>query len=171
MPPDRGYLAAMHLLEDRYGNKLKIATALMEKMFKWPQIKSEDAQALNSFSLFLVSCRNVLEDVDYMDELDNPTNMRAIISKLPYKIRERWRALAFEIQDRDRRRVRFTDLVIFVDKQAKITADPLFGDLQGPTPEKEKKTFPMNKNVKRVKGSSFATYVTTQREKESDQYQ
>lgn len=89
MPPDRGYLAAMHLLEDRYGNKLKIATALMEKMFKWPQIKAEDAQALNSFSLFLVSCRNVLEDVDYMDELDNPTNMRVIISKLPYKIRER----------------------------------------------------------------------------------
>ena len=170
MPPDRGYVTAMHLLEDRYGNKLKIATALMEKMFKWPQIKSEDAQALNSFSLFLVSCRNVLEDVDYMDELDNPTNMRVIISKLPYKIRERWRAFAFEIQDRDRRRVKFTDLVIFVDKQAKITADPLFGDLQGPTPEKEKRSSLMNKTAKKekVKGSSFATYVTAQKEKESD---
>lgn len=68
--------------------------------------------------------------------------------------------------------MRFTDLVIFVDKQAKITADPLFGNLQGPTPEKEKKTFVMNKFAKkeRVKGSSFATYVTTQREKESDKF-
>lgn len=172
MPPDCGYQEAMHLLEDRYGNALKIATAFMDRVFKWPQIKSEEAQALNTFSLFLVSCRNALQDVDYMDELDNPTNMRVVISKLPYKIRERWRALAFEIQELNLRRARFTDLVSFVDRQAKMTTDPLFGDLQGPTSENEKKTSLTDRKARKekIKGSIFATSITTPREKESDKY-
>ncbi|KAL7877442.1 hypothetical protein SRHO_G00040850 [Serrasalmus rhombeus] len=33
-------------------------------------------------------------DVAYMEELDSAVNMRSIISKLPYKLRERWRAIA-----------------------------------------------------------------------------
>lgn len=45
--------------------------------------------ALNSFSLFLVTCRNAMENIDHMDELHNSTNMRVIISKLPFKLHER----------------------------------------------------------------------------------
>lgn len=76
-----------------------------------------------------------------MKELDNPTNMRVIISKLPYTLRERWRVLAFEIQERSQGRVRFKDLVDFVDRQAKILADPLFGDLQGSAETQVRKVF------------------------------
>ena len=31
MPADRGYAEAVRLLQDKYGNELKIAAALMEK--------------------------------------------------------------------------------------------------------------------------------------------
>lgn len=167
MPPDHGYQKAMHLLKDCYGNALKIATALMERVLKWPQVKSEDAQALSDFSLFFVSCRNALKDVDYMDELDNPANMRVIISKLPYKIKEKWRALAFEIQERTQMRVKFTDLVAFMDRQAKIVTDPLFGDLLSPATErKERKTSLMERKSKKegIKRSSFATKIVKPRE-------
>lgn len=56
MPADHGYTEAVRLLQNKYGNELKIAAALMEKSFKWPQVKAEDVKALNAFSLFLVSC-------------------------------------------------------------------------------------------------------------------
>lgn len=98
-----------------------------------------------------------------MDELDNPTNMRIIVSKLPYKIREKWRMLAFEIQEKKRRRVRFIDLATFVDRQAKIITDPLFGDLQNSVPEKKDKkaSLPEKSRKEKIRGSSFATNVAT----------
>lgn len=73
MTADRGYREAMQLLQDRY--ELKIASALMEIAYKWPKIKSEDGKALNSFSLCLLSCRYTMDDIEYMDELHNPTNL------------------------------------------------------------------------------------------------
>ena len=169
MTGDRGYREALRLLHDRYGNELKIASALMEKASKWPQIKSEDGKALSTFSLFLVSCRNTMEDVQYMDELDNPTNMRVIISKLPYKLKEKWRGHAFEIQEKRNRRARFDDLVTFVDRQAQLITDPLFGDVLDATSERKQKgkqdSGPGTKKegIKKEgkKGSSFATSVTT----------
>lgn len=60
----------------------------MEKAFSGPQMKAEDGKTLSNFALFLLGCRNAMEDVDYMDELNNPTNMKVILSKLPYKLRE-----------------------------------------------------------------------------------
>lgn len=75
----------MRLLKDHYGNAFKIATALINK---------------HIFSLFLVTCYNAVEDVDYMDELDNPANMRVVIAHLPYKVREKWRAWAFDTGER-----------------------------------------------------------------------
>lgn len=161
MPAHRGYRETLKLLHDRYGNEVKIASALMEKAFKWPQIKSEDGKALSTFSLFLLSCRNTMEDTAFRDELDNPTNMRVIMSKLPYKLRERWRAVAYEIQEHRGSRAKFADLVKFVDKQAKVTMDPLFGDLLEVTAAEKKDTGKLNTKQRTKtggkKGSSFAT--------------
>lgn len=42
MPDDRGCAEAMRLLHEKFRNQLKIVTALMQKAFKWPEIKSED---------------------------------------------------------------------------------------------------------------------------------
>ncbi len=58
--------------------------------------------------------------MEYIEEMDSPSNMRAIVSKLPFKLRERWRVVACDLQERTGLRARFSDLVNFVDKQAKI---------------------------------------------------
>ena len=56
--------------------------------------------------------------------------------------------------------MRFNDLVAFVDKQAKIATDPLFGELQGASTEKKEQTkFQKGRRHERLKGSSFATNV------------
>lgn len=50
-----------------------------------------------------------MEDIDFLEEMDNPTNLRSVVSKLPYKMRERWRAEAYDIKERNGRRAKFAD--------------------------------------------------------------
>lgn len=82
----------------------------MNRAFNWPQIKPDDAKALHSYSLFLTGCDNAMQDLNQLQEMENPTNLRIIISKLPYKMREMWRVSAFDIQETSVRKARFSDL-------------------------------------------------------------
>ncbi|KAL7878886.1 hypothetical protein AOLI_G00098600 [Acnodon oligacanthus] len=80
-----------------------------------------------------VSAVSVTSYVTYMEELDRSVNMRSIISKLPYKLREWWRAIACGILDKQQCRVKFSDLVDFVNRQAREASHPVFGSImEGP---------------------------------------
>ncbi len=85
--------------------------------------------------------------------------MRVIISKLPFKLRERWRAVAHNILETTECRALFKDLVQFIERQVGILMDPLFGDIRDlPTsmrPINQPKLSPEG----RVKGNIFATTV------------
>ena len=107
MPSERGYKEARRLLQKHYGNELKISNAYMDKALNWPIIKQEDVKALNAYALFLTGCKNTMGDLEFMEEMDNPTNMRTVFSKLSYKLREKWRVTAFDIQEKGRERARF----------------------------------------------------------------
>lgn len=102
-----------------FGDECKIASPYMEKTFNSVPVKSEDVKGLQSFSLFLRGCSNLTEQVMYMRELDLPSNMQSIILKIPYKLREKWRNVACDLQER-RQRATFTDLVNFIERQVKI---------------------------------------------------
>lgn len=133
MEPTHGYQTAKRLLEEHFGNAYKISVAYIHKALNWPTIKSDDGEALHAFGLYLTGCHNAMMDVEYMEELDNTANMRAIISKLLYKLRERWRTFACGVLDKAKRRVKFADLAEFVNKQAKEVLHPLFGDIKDGT--------------------------------------
>ncbi len=90
MPSSRGFKEAKRLLQRHYGDELIIARAYIDKALKWPQTRSDDGKALSAYSLFLICCRNTFKNGESMEEMDNPTNIRAVISKLPYKMKERW---------------------------------------------------------------------------------
>lgn len=163
MPSERGYKEAKRLLYQHFGNEYTIATAYTEKALNWPALRPEDNKALNEFALFLTGCCNTIDSVEYVEEMDSPSNMRAIVSKLPFKLREKWRAVACELQERTGLRARFCDLVSFVDKQAKIVSHPLFGNIQDNTMAKDNLKFKTNRSsnlqVKERK-TTFATSVT-----------
>ncbi|XP_076839331.1 uncharacterized protein LOC143484479 [Brachyhypopomus gauderio] len=164
MTPSKGYHEAKQLLHKHYGDELRIASAYIDKALKWPQVKSDDRTALNAYAMFLIGCCNTMEDIEFLEEMDNPTNLRTVISKLPYKMKERWRAEAFELKERRGRRARFADLVNFVDRQAKIAMDPLFGNISdsrttAPGKMDQRENRPARKEVR---GSSFATNVAAE---------
>ncbi|KAK0147978.1 hypothetical protein N1851_012345 [Merluccius polli] len=138
MSAQRGYNEARKLLTYHYGNEQKIAAAYVDKAVKWPQIKAEDAKSLHSFSIYLTGCNNVMKDMEYLEEMNSPSNLRIVVSKLPFRLRERWRVIAFDIQEREGRRAKFSDLVTYINRQAKIASDPLFGDAKESSEAKEK---------------------------------
>lgn len=76
--------------------------------------------------------------------------MRAIIAKLPYKLRERWRTLACGILDKEKRTAKFEDLVDFVNKQAKEALHPLFGEIKDSTLKGQAERKNMRRDCKEV---------------------
>ena len=100
MASQEGYRRAKDLLRQHFGSEQKIATAYMDKVFGWPVIKAEDVKALQEFALFLRGCCNVMAEIRCMEELNIPSNMRNVIMKWPYRLRDRWRSTACELQER-----------------------------------------------------------------------
>ena len=158
MEPERGYHRAKELLQEHYGNEFKIANAYIEKALSWSSIKSEDPRALEAFALYLRGCCNAMEEITYMEELDLSSNLKALVTKLPYKIREKWRSEVCVLQEKRNVKVRFCDLVRFLEYQVKILTNPVFGNIQDPTSPKPQK--PNTYKRPKSTGSSFATSIS-----------
>lgn len=79
-----------------------------------------------------------------------------IVNKLPYKLKERWRGVAFDIQEQTSRRPKFKDLVKFINMQAKIAIHPLFENIKDSNKGQAKS--PVNPTAER---KSHKTIFTT----------
>lgn len=86
----------------------------MSNAFAWSVIKAEDVKALHAFSLFLRGCCNAMEHLTYMEEMNVATNMKTILLKLPYRLRDKRRDSACQIQKMYGRRGMFPDPVDFL---------------------------------------------------------
>ena len=129
MDPEEGYHEARKLLKQRYGQSYKIATAYVDKVTKGPAIKSEDRKGLQNFATLLTSCRNTLKSIGYSSKIENPGSLRGVINRLPYDLRKKWRNTADQISEDQDREIKFEDIVVFVEKQARAASHPVFGDI------------------------------------------
>lgn len=128
MAPGEGYQEARRLLHKRYGDEERIATAHVEQILKWPNIKADDVDGLDQFSVMLTSCKNaVIGGALGGREIEHPKTMRKILEKLPYFMQDRWRRVADRIWESGFRRILFSDLVDFIDEESRIMSNPLFG--------------------------------------------
>ena len=91
MHPQEGYQEARKLLKSRYGRSYKIATAYVERISSYPQIKSEDGESLQRVSVLLTSCKNALKQIGYLNKIENPDSLQKIMEKLPLGVRQKWR--------------------------------------------------------------------------------
>ena len=159
LPPSQGYQKAKQLLKEHFGNEHKIATAYMDKAFAWASMKPEDVKGLQEFSLFLRGCCNAMENLEYMEEMNVISNMRTILMKLPYRLREGWRKSACDLQEHGRR-AKFADLVNFIEKQVKILSNPLFGNIHDTKQTTSGRTSAISK-PRDIKSSPRSTFATT----------
>ena len=127
--PDVGYEEARKLLKKKFGNEYRVASAYESKALAWPPIKAEDCTALNKFAILVSSCKNALAGSQYASRFDQPGNIQKLIFKFPFNMRERWRRSADDIMERQSRPVEFNDLVAFMDREARIATNPVFGNI------------------------------------------
>ena len=129
MKPEEGYKTARTLLKSHYGQSYKIATALVDRITKTPQIKNEDGPALQRFSVMLTSCKNALKEIGYSNKLENPDALQRIIDKLPLGLRLKWRDKADTITEEWKREVTVEDVADFVEAKARVVNHPVFGNV------------------------------------------
>ncbi|XP_072014787.1 uncharacterized protein [Amphiura filiformis] len=124
--PKEGFEKAKETLAKKFGSGHKIAQAMLKKAKSWQEVKDED-KSLNAFSLFLTECKNMMQTVDALSELDHSNTLKILVAKLPYRHRNLWRNKVYAIEEEQGNTVKFSDLVQFVDRQARIIANPVFG--------------------------------------------
>ena len=129
MDPEEGYKKARDTLEQRFGEKYRIAMAHVEKLLSISPIRPEDADALERYSISLTSCKNALQGIGYLNKIENPDIMRRIIEKLPFKFQDRWRDIADNIINVKHREVTIEDIATFVEQKARCMSNPIFGKL------------------------------------------
>ena len=64
-----------------------------------------------------------MKEIGYLNNLDNPDNLKKIIDRLPYSIRVKWRDTFDEIVEREARDVTVADIMQFVTVKSSISPD------------------------------------------------
>ncbi len=111
MKPEEGYTEARRLLKEKYGQSYRIATAYVDRVTEATPIKSEDGTALQTFSVLLISCRNTLKEIGYLNKIENPDCLIKIIEKQSFSLRQKWRERADDITNNKEREINFDDIV------------------------------------------------------------
>lgn len=159
MAPEIGFERAKALLNEHFGNEMKLTNAYMNKVLTWPNIKVENLSLLQEYALFLRGCSNAMLALANLNELNMSSNMKTVISKLPYKMKEQFRNVACDIQETNHRRPNFNDIVSFVERQVRMMSDPVFGDLQTQHVERSKLVKPTELFKPKSKHENFAVNV------------
>ena len=140
LPPERGYQEARQLMKKKFGDDYRIVTAYETNASNWPEVKAEDRISLDRFSIFLMRCKKAMECSKYLTKLEQPDTIQKLVMKLPFNLRKTWRRSVDHIMETERRSVTFSDLAEFVDNEARVTANPIFGKITEDTkPKSERK--------------------------------
>ena len=131
MRDEVGYREARDLLQKRYGSSYRIATAYVDKLTRGPAIKAENGDALRRFSIVLTGCKNTLKEIGYLNKLENPDTLKTIVQRLPYGLRQKWRDVADNITENQKRDITIADLSDFVTAKARTATHAIFGDISG----------------------------------------
>ena len=138
MEPTEWYKEAKRLLKEKYGQNYKIAAAFVNRVNQVAAIRAEDGAGLQKFSVLLISCRNILREIGYINKVENPDCLVRMIEKLPFFLRQKWRDVANDITNNKAREVTFDDVVKFVEARARVMNHPIFGKLNPDNRSKHK---------------------------------
>ena len=126
-PPQLGYVEARRKLDERYGDTFRVAQCYLKRLEKWPAISRDDTKKLDELITFLIGCRNTMLSTESIKELDYPTSLRLIVSKLPMLLQDRWARVADKILYQQGQSITFGKLVEFLEYENRIRLNPWFG--------------------------------------------
>ena len=102
-----------------------------------------------------------MKDIDDLRDLESPTNLKLITSKLPFRMKDQWRTIVCSLQDENKRRATFKDLLEFIERQSRAMFHPVFGDIQTTTENKGPKPKPQKPITRLNTSGRFSSVATT----------
>ncbi|XP_071944680.1 uncharacterized protein [Antedon mediterranea] len=152
-PPTEGYKLAREILSERFGDKGTIVQTWVDKIVNRPKI---DVAELRQFTDDLSSCRETLDAMGFLGELNNQRSLRSIIDKLPRYLQIRW------VKEYQRIKLRgspptIAHVVDFVKSASKEANDPVFGSLvSGSVGNKPERQTTSNREPEKRRNKNFA---------------
>ncbi|KAL8619870.1 hypothetical protein ACOMHN_025956 [Nucella lapillus] len=118
---------AMMLLETRFGHPSMVAQAFRKKLEEWPTIRSRDPIGLRRYADYLRQCVVASQEVGGLRDLDDPHCLKRVLGKLPEYFKDRWARMVQLTRKQHGDYPVFTYLADFLEKEADICNDPVFG--------------------------------------------
>ena len=155
------YQRARSLLQENYGNPIKIANMYMEKLRQWPRIYVGDGKGIREFLVFLIKCQGVLWDQLYVNELNTSSLLQSLCIKLPQRLQRKWSEYVCTLLSKAQRRAVFADFVDFVRKESEVANDPTFSrEALSKVIDKHPIKVDHSKSSKGVSNQKVASFVT-----------
>lgn len=133
MSPDAGYARAREMLAERFGNSYVISQAWIQCVSQGEALRTNDVRALQEFADTMRACKETLQAMNMLSEVDTQKSLPKIVERLPGYLQNRWRRQAVTTRRAYGRYPDFAHLVKFVDDAAEEANDPVFGNLQTQT--------------------------------------
>ncbi|XP_064653297.1 uncharacterized protein LOC135503579 [Lineus longissimus] len=127
MDPRKGYIRALELLKERFGNEYQISEACVKHVTEGPVIKGTDSTALQDLADEVSSCSETLQAMNCIGEIDTRSRVVQIVERLPLFLKSRWRKLAVDKVVKDKVYPGIQELVNFLQRVAREANDPVFG--------------------------------------------
>lgn len=129
---------------------------MLRKWQRVHQLKQKIA-LIQKLSIQLASCKNTLKSIGYSSKIENPDSLKGVIDRLPYDTRKRWRHAADNTSEDKEREIRFGDIVSFVEREARTTAHPVFGNISNTSTSNDQDREKNRRQTNRSHGQTFAT--------------
>ena len=115
------------MLKDRFGNEHDISEAWINKIVTRPDIR--DNKALRDYADDLRNCRETLNTMGKLSEINTGRSLTQIVEKLPWDLRKGWLKRVHHIKTVESKVPTIDDVVKFVAASAEQANDPVFGKL------------------------------------------
>jgi hypothetical protein len=125
MPTDDSFQEAMNLIDSRFGDSFAVAFAFKSKIEQWPKIANRDAEGLRNFSDFLKQCLVAARTNPSLRVLDDDTQNRVMLSKIPDWLVSRWARQVNKSREQTNMYPSFAEFVEFLSREANIACDPV----------------------------------------------
>nr|XP_054606831.1 uncharacterized protein LOC129166991 [Nothobranchius furzeri] len=122
---ESAYVSAWEILEERYGNPFTVATAYRDKLQAWAKIGPKDSTDLREFADFLRSCEAAMVHIKALEILNDCSENRKILAKLPDWLTARWNRKVMEMEEENGQFPSFSQFVRFLTRESKIACNPI----------------------------------------------
>lgn len=144
---------AKALLKKRFGNDSAISDAYRKELQNWPKIAGKDADSLTNFSDFLQQCLSAMSDVPDLESLNDRSENRKMVDKLPEWLANRWKRKVNDYKTKNRIFPKLRYFADFIRDEAEVASEEVTTESNHKTSTKQ--DIPQKRTVK--KATTFKT--------------